>query len=234
MSKPKHVIVAAGGGPTDDRREAIWKYTQPRWAALGPVYVGEINDPDMEAATYNRAEAINDGAERATEAVPDWETIIVIDRDVVVPRAQVGNAIIMSSQNRRAALPYRRYHPLTEKATNDVLAGGEPPKHSVQVPPGILTTHVSSCIVVPRFLWDMIGGFDIRFVGWGGEDRAFHAACKVLGGGIENVDGIVYHLWHQPTGGPSSPNYRANKALQDMYLKARTPEAMHAVIHGLV
>lgn len=232
--KSNIVIVAPGGGPTNERREAIWKFTRPKWEALAPVYVGAINDPDMDAATYNRAEAINDAAERATEDHPNWDTIIVIDRDVVVPRAQLSNAVILATQNRRAALPYRRYHPLTEKATDAVLAGGEPPKNSAQTPPGILTNHVSSCIIVPRALWDMIGGFDIRFVGWGGEDRAFHAACKVLGGAVEQSDGIVYHLWHPPTGGPTSPNYRANKALQDMYLNARTPEQMHAVIHGLV
>lgn len=228
------VIVAPGGGPTDERRDALWAYTRPKWAKLAPVYVGEIADPDIDAETYNRAEAINAAAERATEEHPEWDTIVVIDRDVVVPRGQLADAIILATNNRRAALPFRQYHPLTRKATDTVLGGGEPPKNAVETPPGLLATHVSSCIVVPRFLWDEIGGFDIRFVGWGGEDRAFHAACKVLGGGVERVDGKVFHLWHPPTGSPRSANYQANKRLEAMYLGAKNPAEMQAVIQGLV
>lgn len=229
----KAVIVAPGGGPTNERRDALWAYARPKWERMGRVFVGEIDDPSMTADTYNRGEAINDAAELATEAEPNWDHIIVIDRDVIVPRAQVGQALTLASESGRATLPFRTYHPLTMADTDKVLAGGAP-STAAQTPPGIMTNHESSCVVVPRKLWESVGGFDIRFVGWGGEDRAFLAACRVLGGGLERVDGRVYHLWHEPTGGPTSPNYRANRRLQQMYLDAKTPEQMQDVIAGLV
>lgn len=230
------VIVAAGGGPADERRETLWGYTRPRWEKLGPVIVGEIDDPDMTVDTYNRSEAINSAAEEATERYPQWDTIVVIDRDVIVPAGQVGYGIAMSKDAGRAVLPYRRYVPYNEQATAEILAGRPPKNKDIETPPGIMTGgtggHVSSCIIVPRALWEEVGGFDERFVGWGGEDRAFHAACSVYGGMVDLIDGDVYHLWHPRTGTPNSPGFRQNKALERLYTGAKTKERMAHVIAG--
>lgn len=234
------IIAAAGGGPENARRDELWQFCRPRWEKLAPVYVGDPGDPDVEVETYNRADAINDAVEAATEAHPKWDTVVIIDRDVAISRGQVGNAITLSRSSARAVLPFREYHPLTERATNVVLGGNPPPKGavSIQNPPGVMTNHVSSCIVVPRALWEKIGGFDNRFVGWGCEDRAFHAACGVLGGVlgglVERTPGIVYHLWHPSVADTASEGFRANKTLERMYTTAKTPEQMLAVIRGLV
>lgn len=230
------VIVAAGGGPANEERDRLWAYTRPKWERLGPLFVGAIDDPEMTADSYNRAEAINAAADEATDRQPGWKTIIVIDRDVVVPPGQVGNGIMMSQTDRRAVLPYRRYVPLGKTSTNEILLGRGPKPNDIETPPGILHGgrggHVSSCVIVPRALWEEIGGFDTRFVGWGGEDRAFFSACDVLGGFVGLVDGDVYHLHHERTGSPASPGFRANKALETRYRNAKSPETMTAVIRG--
>jgi hypothetical protein len=49
---------------------------------------------------------------------------------------------------------------------------------------GAAAASQSSLLAVPRTLWERVGGFDDRFVGWGAEDDAFAAACRVLGGGM--------------------------------------------------
>ena len=46
-----------------------------------------------------------------------------------------------------------------------------------------LANTCSTMVVVPRKLWNAVGGFDEGFVGWGWEDCAFSAACAALGGG---------------------------------------------------
>ena len=236
MANPNIVIVAAGGGPENEERARLWDFTRPRWERLGPVFVGAIDDPGMTVDTYNRAEAINAAAEEATERCPKWETILVIDRDVVVPPGQIGNGIVMARDSHRAVLPYRQYVPYNQRATNEIIAGRAPKGTDIEKPPGKLRGgdggHVSSCIIVPRALWEEVGGFDERFVGWGGEDRAFYSACKVLGGMVDLIDGDVYHLFHARTGGPESPGFRQNKALERMYTGAKTREQMTAVIAG--
>lgn len=55
-------------------------------------------------------------------------------------------------------------------------------------------------VAVSRSLLNEVGGFDERFVGWGGEDRAFQFACDTLAGPGERIDAMSYHLWH-----PSAP-----------------------------
>lgn len=58
----------------------------------------------------------------------------------------------------------------------------------------------SCCIAIPRKAWDLLGGFDERFRGWGFEDMAFQSAACALAG-AERVEGDVFHLWHPRTPG---------------------------------
>jgi hypothetical protein len=53
----------------------------------------------------------------------------------------------------------------------------------------------SCCIVIPRAVWDDLGGFDERFRGWGFEDMALQSIVVGLYG-HERIAGDVYHLWH--------------------------------------
>jgi predicted glycosyltransferase involved in capsule biosynthesis len=50
---------------------------------------------------------------------------------------------------------------------------------------------------VPRNIFEQVGGFDEKFVGWGGEDNAFWHSCKIVSGEPLRIDGFVYHLWHE-------------------------------------
>ncbi|MFK4998906.1 galactosyltransferase-related protein [Bacillus sp. N9] len=51
--------------------------------------------------------------------------------------------------------------------------------------------------VVPRKHFETVGGFDERFVGWGGEDDAFAASLNTLCGYVKRLDATIYHLWHK-------------------------------------
>lgn len=50
--------------------------------------------------------------------------------------------------------------------------------------------------VVSRAMWDDVGGFDERFIGWGHEDRAFVHAVETLWGPRVRVPGHMLNLWH--------------------------------------
>jgi hypothetical protein len=86
-------------------------------------------------------------------------------------------------------------------------------------------------VVVPRPLWDAVGGFDERFEGWGGEDDAFHAACRALCG-TERLRGVAWHLWHEesPWRDHRSALYVQAYHLANRYTHTREAKAMRALL----
>ena len=80
---------------------------------------------------------------------------------------------------------------------------------------------VSSVVVVSRKQWDLIGGFDEQFKGWGFEDTAFAAAAATFGG-IVRMDGEVIHFWHptQREGKRGTSGWSVNSARGQAYRAA--------------
>lgn len=72
--------------------------------------------------------------------------------------------------------------------------------------------------LVPRRNFEKVGGFDERFVGWGGEDDAFAFSVNTLCGKAVNYDAKVFHLWHPP--GFTNPNSKGNDDLVARYMFA--------------
>lgn len=59
----------------------------------------------------------------------------------------------------------------------------------------------AGCIIMPRPVWDRIGGYDERFQHWGFEDAAL--LRKI--GSFDRLAGPLYHYWHtkrRDTGDP--------------------------------
>lgn len=210
------------------RRDQLWSWCRPRWEEAFPDC--EIVEGNCENGPFNRSAAINDAAEIAG----DWDVAIIVDGDVFVPPEQVEAAVQSASASGRACFAFTDYFALNRSMTDRVLEG-----HDGDWRPGLnlkmlAGRHVSSCIVVPRPLWDEVDGFDERFVGWGAEDVAFMLSCRVLGGGVDRVAGAVWHLWHPTTleRDKHLPDYRAGEALSHRYMEAHDPDVMRSVIAG--
>lgn len=209
--------------PDNGRRDALWAFCRDWWARnlpdLKPVEGDHLDGP------FNRSAAINSAADLAGA----WDVAVVADADVVADTRQVTEAVDRARSTGRMTLAFTDYAALRQQMTDRVIdgyngswAGGVELK---------MKTHVSSLIAVPRTLWDTVGGFDDRFIGWGHDDVSFAAACRVLGGGIDRIPGTVWHLWH-----PKSPETRkgpyleASRALAGRYHAAWTPDAMRSLV----
>lgn len=208
--------------PDAEYRDVLWNYCRRWWETHVPEL--ELIEGASPEGPFNRAAAINDAAKGA------WDVAVVIDADVVVDAKQLRDAVALARGTQRMTLAFESFTGLGPSMTKKVLAGykGNWDKGARYRS----TIHESSIVAIPRRLWDLVEGFDERFIGWGQEDVAFAQACRVLGGAIERVPGVVYHLWHPKAveRRTVNPLYQANQALGQRYRLTREPEAMRQLL----
>ena len=87
-----------------------------------------------------------------------------------------------------------------------------------------------------RNVFGAIGGWDERFVGWGGEDRAVCCAASTLAT-LQWLPVTAYHLWHPPAPGGKlnkrDPGFLRNCRLRDRYRAAEgNVEAMLRLVRS--
>lgn len=209
-------------------RDRLWTWTRERW---------ELDLPDLPIfeghhtkGLFNRSAACN----RAAAAAGDWDVALLIDADVICDPERVRQAIeIAHVEGDRLVLPFSRRHNLTDRGSRRIMAGD---RGSWRRYIGKTYTNMcSSVVAIPRPLWDLVGGFDERFAGWGFEDTAFAHACETLGAPLQKLDGDCWHLWHPtaPEGRRDAPSYQANRARREQYSAAvGDPVAIRVLLAG--
>jgi hypothetical protein len=204
-------------------RDKLWAWCRARWEAVLPeatIYEGH----HVEGA-FNRSAAVNRAASLADRDGP-WDLGIVIDADVFLRAAQVREAIATATETGRVTWAHRRWRGISEDWTKRVIAdsrdfGPEIDRDDMD----ILVERTnpiswSCCIVIPRAIWDDLGGFDERFRGWGFEDMAFQ--CAVVGlYGHERIEGDVYHLHHDRVYGSGRADKLYNRYTAEAITNAR-------------
>lgn len=200
-------IVVVPWRPGDVHRERAWDFVYPRVRQLGfPIRVGDV------PGEWSLARTVNFLAEGS------WDKLIVHTADVLVPVAQVFEALQSETD---FTLAFDRTARLNRTGTWRVYQGRHyghdgvrwyrKPERGDRIPVG--GVHVTS-----RWLWDEVGGYDERFVGWGGEDTAYARACGTLGT-VGRVRGELVSLWHPHV--PKAERYAdASRLLTERYRAA--------------
>lgn len=186
------------------RRDVVWAWVKDRWAMEHPDV--EVFEGHHDVGPFNRSAAINAAAEKAG----DFDIAVIADSDSFVSAAQLDQAIAIAAETGQITFAYTRFAYIN-RPMSDRLMGG----FTANWWPGVewtMTNTCSSMVVVPRDLWDVVGGFDEGFRGWGMEDVGFSLACQALGGGMRRVEGEVWHLHHpnSETNHESAPTYQRN------------------------
>ena len=220
------LVPLRAGTPERDRLWAFarewWERDQPDWPIVEGFESGQ--------GPFNRAAAINDAAAKAGE----WDVAVVIDADVIcnpeavragVERAAAGGYIVVTHNERVM---------LSKAGTQKIIDGYRGPWKEKGMVERSWPDSVSCSVVVPRSVWDAVGGFDERFVGWGFEDTAFTLAVEAVTGQLLGiVHSECFHLWHTRAvdAKRASPTFQANLALKERYVEAFTdPDAMRALL----
>ena len=173
---------------------------------------------------WSKGAAVNPVANRTTS-----EILILADADSFVAPEHLDRAIGQAGI-RGWAMPHSVVKRL-DRESSDRLIRGMPGRQRLErsaypaLPGG-------GILVVTREAWDMVGGFDPRFRGWGGEDHCIGLALRCLTGNEINPRRIcpLIHLWH-----PEAPNCRRpsdnNRWLDKRYRDARRdPDLMRELV----
>ena len=202
-------------------RDRIWSWCRDIWRQQGwPIYEG--HHEASEGELFNASIARNRAA-AAADADGAWDVAIFADADTVPwDWRPVRQAVDEAARTDRFIRPFRTYYLLDEQATEAFMATGAKPRRGIRP----LGQHVYGGIhVVSRTLWDESGGYDERFVGWGGEDTSYQFACQTLRG-YRRLNGEVYHLFHpMQRRDPSKPEFIANRELEKRYVEASRDRA---------
>ena len=167
---------------------------------------------------FSKSCAVNNAASRA-----HGDIFVIVDADgyampehILTCAEKIRKA--RKRGNRLWFIPYRQFFRLTEAATAKVL------KSSPEKPCRFSTPPPANCIldaggsqhghwfgaliqILPREAFDIVGGWDPRFRGWGGEDHAIARATDTIYWMHKTLPGQVLHLWHPMLSPDGSASY---------------------------
>lgn len=193
----------------DPYRRRVFEWLKKYWAHELPE--AELVIGHNHSIPYSKTSAVNDAAARARSDI-----FVVLDADCYIPGSVIRDAVARIKRSARKGhrlwfIPYRRVYRLTEEATARVLASDPcnplrfptPPSDlDVESTEGSAFGHRFGALIqiLPREAFEIVGGMDPRFCGWGGEDIAFVRAVDTLWGKHKTTNNDVLHLWHPKIG----------------------------------
>jgi hypothetical protein len=214
--------------PDGGVRDVIAQWTVARWKAICPE-AEIVTAGDGGGEQRNRSRMRNACARQATT-----NTLVFVDSDCLFFSAHEMRALLdLLTVPGAGMAQYHAVSRLTMDQSTQVMR--QRPGATLIMPDGCGFTHtiVGGIFAITRGNFEKAGGFDERFVGWGGEDPAFQRAVRTLCGPILRVPYLLYHLWH--TQGPEydqeSPVYKNTLAHFARYEEADgNADAMRALI----
>lgn len=172
--------------------------------------IGVINENN-----FNRSKAINLAVKEATKDI-----LVIVDGDVIYDPVIIEKSISLLNEA-AFVVPFTEVYNIDEADTKRLLK--TEPKWPLDVNPeecAKQTFYPGFCgkiMVISKELFEKVGGFDERFIGWGGEDDAFSLSVQTLYGGLVNIPGGIYHFWHPVSNYYTNPHGSENHALVTRY-----------------
>ena len=191
-------------GPREASFHWIKRYTENMFPGA-EICIGESS-----TIPFNKSKAVNNAAKRATRDI-----LVLLDADIFCDPDIIRQSIALLEKS-TWVIPYKRILKVSQEDTSLVLQS----KASWPIHFGLTRSeyieapaYVGALNIIPRKCFEMVGGFDERFVGWGREDDVFSFAVDTLCGHYLRLEAEIYHLWHPFVGTTGNPNIKVNTAL---------------------
>lgn len=176
-----------------------WKHELPD----AEIIIGKSNDK-----IFCKGNALNNAYLESRGKV-----VVILDADAYLSGKVIEKCAdrILEEQkygNNLWYVPYRHLYRLNEEVTIDIInSDPEDPLRLSSPPPGEYiindpetakygARYGAMIMMFPREGYDVIGSFDERFHGWGGEDIALLRALDTLFGKHKTLDNSIFHFWH--------------------------------------
>lgn len=208
----------------------------------------EIVIGKSRSKVFCKNEALNHAARRSRGRV-----LVVLDSDAYLKGKIINKCadkILEHLDNHLWYVPYRHLYRLTKECTKEIIESSPHSPIKISSPPSVQCVekhgHTSKyghrygamCMMFPREAYELLGGFDERFKGWGGEDVALLRALDTLYGRHKTSNNDILHLWHPYIGSnyknrmwEGQENGGANSSLAMAYHRAKgSPEKMRKLI----
>lgn len=247
VKKPRPKISLLFPFSTNDPvRKATFRWLLKYWAHELPD--AEIIIGRSGGKPFCKGKALNNAARKATGKV-----LVIIDADTYMPGSVINycaDRILEDLNDHLWFVPYRHLYRLNKKITEKILASDptDPLRIPSPPPPDYIDgdkfnnkyghRYGAMVMIFPREALDVLGCFDERFKGWGGEDIALLRALDTLYGKHKTTKNDVLHLWHPFIGDklttrvwPGQDEPQPNKRLAMAYHRAsRHPTKMRELV----
>ncbi|MCG8310037.1 MAG: galactosyltransferase-related protein [Cytophagales bacterium] len=176
---------------------------------------------------FNRAWGLNVGFRHSS-----GKAIAFADNDILADREILRDSLTLchDEYDYDAIKPFDRVTDLDEGETKKILAGNQFLDFSVfnEAKFRIGLSFCGGLVVFRRRAYEQLGGFDERFIGWGGEDDAMSKFKIPLLRKAYVVKENAYHLWHERSvnDGRLQPNYKNNLRLLREYYSYSNEELL--------
>lgn len=231
-------IIVPYRAPRGSVRAQHWGWLRRYWRAELPgVEIIVADSPGR--GVFSKTRAVNRAVHKSHGRI-----LAVIDADAYLPGSVLQSIadrldVTLAAGERRWFIPYRNLYRL-KRVISEAIVHSDPhePLRLPSPPPTAFVESVlgsmhgrrygAMAVVYPREAFDLLGGMDPRFSGWGGEDVAFARALDTLYAKHKTTRNDVLHLWHPKIG----DNYlnrqwegqrtsQPNSHLADRYNRAR-------------
>lgn len=207
--KPRISLVVPYRAKKGSLRARNWEWLEQYWKYELPE--AEVIVSDSGGRVFSKTVAVNKGILKSRGNI-----IVILDADCYISGAAILEAAdrieyALSRGQRRWYMPYDDLYRLNEETTEKVLASYPWRSYPIASPPdpsevedtaGSMDGKRYGALIqiIPREAFDIVGGMDPRFRGWGGEDVAHARALDTLYGKHKITRNQVTHLWHQKIG----------------------------------
>lgn len=154
--------------------------------AVEVIHLPHPTDPE----SWRKSWAFNEGVRRA-----ETEFVVCHDADIPVPAGYAELMVRRAEDDHVDVLHVQRFLFCLTKEHTQQLLSGPLEKISAVVPQRIRQNWQGGTVALRRETFFKLGGFDERFVNWGGEDNEFYDRCRTQRTCYSGVLPFV-HLWH--------------------------------------